>query len=156
MRTAVAMLLGIVCVFQAGAAPQAKDPPKRYGIEADLDNYPQEMPKTAFESVLKAIDNKKIDYLLAQLTDPAWVDKWVQQVHRGKFEAMVRETTELLSKDPTVIKELHRFLREGEWTEDGGRATVSLKDVKDRRVFLRKVEARWYLENDNKDKDKPK
>src|SRR5206468_5299539 len=130
MRFAVVFMLGIsgLIIVSAGWAQQTKQPPGRYGIEADLDNYPQAEPKAALESVLKAIDKKKIDYLLAQLSDPQWVDNRVQKVHGGKFEEHVKEITGLLASDPTQVEELRRFLREGTWDANDSEARVSLKD----------------------------
>jgi ribosomal protein L16 Arg81 hydroxylase len=155
MAVLMAGFLGFIC-SSPGLAQQNKEPPKRYGIDADLENYPQADAKSAFASVLKAIDNKKIDYLLAQLSDPQWVDERVQKVHQGKFDEMVKETTQLLTNEPTAVEELHRFLQEGTWDSDDNEARVNLKDVPDRQVFLRKIENRWYLKNDKKGKDKGK
>ncbi len=152
MRFAVVFVLGIWGLIGVSVAwaQQAKRPPARYGIEADLDNYPQAEPKAALASVLKAIDQKKIDYLLAQLSDPQWVDERVQKVHGGRFEELVKETAAKLASDPTEVEELRRFLREGTWTENDSDAQVSLKEVPDRQVFLRKIGSRWYLENQKK------
>ncbi len=154
MGQTVLLLMGILGFMVASEtlAQQAKEPPKRFGIEADLENYPQAEAKTAFASVLKAIDNKKIDYLLAQLSDPQWVDERVQKVHGGA----VKETTELLTQEPTTVEELRRFLREGAWSENDTEARVTLKDIPDRQVSFRKVETRWYLKNEKKAKDKGK
>jgi hypothetical protein len=157
MRQMMILLVGILGLIEPGRAPaqQAKEPPQRYGIDADLETYPQSDAKAALASVLKAIDNKKIDYLLAQLSDPQWVDNRVQKTHEGKFEECVKETTQLLMNDPGTVDQLRRFLREGMWGGDETEARVSLKDVPDQ-VFLRKIENRWYLKNDKKAKDKGK
>lgn len=150
MRFAVVFMLGIFVLVSVAWGQQAKQPPVRYGIEADLDNYPQAEPKAALDSVLKAIDKKKIDYLLAQLGDPQWVDNRVQKVYGGKFEAMVKETTTKLAADPTEIEELRRFLREGTWDAGDTEARATLKDIPDRQVLFRKIEGRWYLEDQKK------
>jgi hypothetical protein len=42
---------------------------------------------------------------------------------------------------------LRRFLADGAWSEDQGTAVARLKDVPDRRVYLRRSGDRWYLEN---------
>ena len=152
MRFAVVFVLGIWGLIGVSVAwaQQAKQSPVRYGIEVDLDNYPQAEPKAVLASVLKAIDQKKIDYLLAQLSDPRWVDERVQKVHGGRFEELVKETAAKLASDPTEVEELRRFLREGSWTENDSEVQVSLKGVPDRQVFLRKIGSRWYLENQKK------
>src|SRR5260370_41009581 len=110
MRRAFIFVIGIVFVsVSASVAQQNKPPAARYGIEADLENYPQAEAKEALASILKVIDKKKIDYLLAQLSDPQWVDNRVQKVHDGKFEELVKETTAKLANDPTEVEELRRF-----------------------------------------------
>ncbi len=148
MRWWLALGLGFWMLSTVHAqAPQEPAAPKRYAIEANLKTYPQATPKETLESVLAAIERQRIEYLLAQLTDPEFVDKRVQEVLKGDFEALVRETTAKLADNPAGVKELSQFLKEGEWTADENRATAKLKD---RRVFMRKIGKRWYLENRQK------
>jgi hypothetical protein len=144
MRMALSLLLtvaGLVHADEGGA---------RYCIALDLKTFPQATPKEALTSVLKAIDAKRFDYLVAQLADPAWVDEHVKRYNGGRFEAQVEETRGRL--DPGSIKLLRRFLSEGEWTDGDKEASVRLKDVPDRCLSLRKIEFRWYLENSSKPK----
>jgi hypothetical protein len=158
MRHSALVWIFVLTFLSASAAlaQQTKEPPKRFGIDADLENYPQADAKTAFASVMKAIDNQKIDYLLAQLSDPQWVDERVQKVHGGKFDEAVKETTQLLTNDPGTIEELRRFLRDGTWGGDDTEARVSLKDMPDHQVSFRKIDTRWYLKNEKKGKNKEK
>ena len=149
MRTAVTFLAGLVCV--AGLSAQApKDSKesklaKRYGIEVDLLEYPQTTPQDALRSVFKAIDAGRIDYLAAHLADPDWVDQRVKQVHEGKFDRLVEEIRDKFANDKISLKELRRFLEEGQWDITDTRATAQMKDVKDR-VYMRKLDGRWFLE----------
>lgn len=153
MRSGIAGFVVLCSAAGLLAQGEAKLPPKRYGVEAEPLVYPQDMPKTALQSVLKAIENKRFDYLLAHLTDPEFVDQRVQMVHGGKFEGLVDETTEKLTKNPSTVKQLRRFLAEGEWEMDENRASAQLKDTQDR-VFLKKIKDRWFFENNNKAKAK--
>lgn len=149
MRTAVTFLAGLVCaaglLAQAPKDSKASKLAKRYGIEVDLLEYPQATPQEALRSVLKAIDAGRINYLLAQLADPDWVDQRVKQLHQGKFDDMVEETRAKLANDKTSLKELRRFAEEGQWDITDTKATAQVKDVKDR-VYMRKLEGRWFLE----------
>ena len=146
------LALGVVLawILEVPAQEPKESPPLRYGIEANLRDYPQETPKETLASVLRAVERGRINYLLAHLADPEFVDKRVKEIYGGDFEEMVRETTGKLSDNPAALKELQRFLKEGEW--DGGEtaASAKLKDVKDRQVFFRKIGRRWYLENRQK------
>ncbi|HEV3448581.1 MAG TPA: hypothetical protein VG099_28345, partial [Gemmataceae bacterium] len=62
---------------------QDATPPRRYGVLLNQQNYPQEDPKQALASVVKAIDRQRIDYLLAHLADPDFVDERVKEVYGG-------------------------------------------------------------------------
>lgn len=155
MRRALVLGIGLLAGAAAGAEPgKAAKPAGRFGIEADLNAYPQATPKDALASVLKAIDNKRIDYLLAQLADPDFVARRVES-HGGKFDELVKETAAKLAADPAAVKQLHRFLKDGAWDTHDTTASVCLKDVDDRRVSFRKVGGRWVLENAWKKLDAP-
>jgi hypothetical protein len=118
----------------------------RYEITVDQDAFSQKTPKEALTSVLKAIQAKKIDYLVAQLSDPAWVDQLIKEEHKGSFDGMVKEVTTKLLDDSDTVAQLRRFIKDGEWEDGEDTASAKLKDSKDR-VFLRKLEGRWFLEN---------
>jgi hypothetical protein len=139
MRTALALGLAVLVVGQA-----------RYNLAPRLKTYPQGTPKETLASVLAAIDDRRIDYLLAQLTDPEWVDRRVKDVYAGRFDELVQEATTTLAGDPAKVKELRRFQKEGEWEGADTTASVHLKDVKDRQAFFKKIGTRWYLENRQK------
>jgi hypothetical protein len=128
---------------------EAKKVPQRYMIDANLDDYPQDSAKKTLESVIKAIEAGKIDYLLAHLADPKFVDMRVR-LHDNKFDDLVKETTDYLANDPAILKDMKRFAKEGEWETGDAAASVYGKENKDRRVFLRKIGDRWFLENRRK------
>jgi hypothetical protein len=151
----LAVLSGIIwACFTVPGATQETKPAGRYGIEPRLQTFPQNNPKEALASVLAAIEAKRIPYLLAQLTDPDWVDKRVKEIYGGRFDELVAETSMKLADNPAAVKELRRFLKEGEWDEGENAASAKLKDVKNRQVFLRKVGTRWFLENRQKPAEK--
>ena len=52
-----------------------------------------------------------------------------------------------LADEPDNLKTLYRFLREGKIDEAADAATVTVAGVKDRTIFLRKVDGRWFFEN---------
>jgi hypothetical protein len=135
---ALVMLLGI------SAAPSA-----RYGVDPEPKTYPQATPQEALASVVKAVQNKRIDYLLAHLADPEFVDRRVKE-NGGRFDLIVAEAQDKLVNDAGATKALQRFAQEGEWEAADERASVRLKDVSDRAVFLRKVNGQWFMENRRK------
>jgi hypothetical protein len=142
----------LVITLLAGTLACAQAANKRYGVELDRENFPQETPKEALDSIIKAIQMKKIDYLVAQLADPAFMDQYIKEHHGGKFDEMVRETTTHLVDKPETIKIFRRFLKEGKWEgEKGTEASARVPGVKDT-LFLRKIDDRWFLENRNSNK----
>jgi hypothetical protein len=150
MRLSVAFLLGLAGAAGLLAAEGEPKPGARYGLAPDLTTYPQDAPKTALASVLKAADAGKFDYLVAQLADPSFIDARVKELFGGDFEEQVKDTRARL--DPPALKELHRFLSDGEWTTSDSGASVRLKEVGDRAVFFRNIDGRWFLEHQSKPK----
>jgi hypothetical protein len=63
------------------------------------------------------------------------------------FRKFVNDLRGLSADDPSQLKELRRFLRDGQIAESGDTAKVTLADTRDRFVFLKKIDGRWYLEN---------
>ena len=148
MRMALTVMASLTCMAAVVAAGGEKPPApeKRYGIEADLKAYPQATPKEALGSVVKAVEEKRIDYLVAQLTDPDFVGRRVKDTG-GDFDGLVREATARLADDPGPVKRLRRLLGDGHWDVKEERASVHLKDAKDRWCYFRKDGGRWFLEN---------
>ena len=83
------------------------------------------------------------------MADPQFGDMRVKMLSGG-FKELVSETRSRLAEDPVAVKELRRFLKDGQFEDGDGVATVRLKDVKNRAVFLHKIKDRWYLENRQK------
>ncbi|HEY2786878.1 MAG TPA: hypothetical protein VGJ05_18095 [Fimbriiglobus sp.] len=67
------------------------------------------------------------------------------------FHLVVKDLKGKLGDDPEAIRELKRFAREGTVAESGDTATISLRDVKDRKMYLKKVDRRWFVENKQAD-----
>lgn len=150
MRSAIPFLLALLAAVPALAQGQRLDDvPPRYGIPFDNNNYPQATPKETLASVIKAMERRRINYVLAHLADPDYVEERVKKAG-GDFELVVREATAKLNDKPDTIKELTRYLKEGEWEANENQASAQLKDLRDRKVFLRKSGARWFLENRQK------
>jgi hypothetical protein len=145
-----AAMLAIFGMLAAPAFAQKPDaaPANRFGVEIDLDGYPQATAKEALRSVLKAGDAGRFDYIVAHLSDPAYADKQVKET--GSFEKFVAVVKAKWANDPESVKELRRFLSDGNWEETGDTTVAKLKDVKARQVFLKKVGNRWFLENRQK------
>jgi len=99
MKTSAVAIPLALLLFLAGPVrsqdkdPKEKDPkekdPKvekpglrldiRYGFVSDLRSYPQTTPKEALQSIVKAVIDEQVDYMMAHLADPEYVDGKVQQ-----------------------------------------------------------------------------
>jgi hypothetical protein len=149
MPVGAGRLFVLVCaagLFAAdGTAPAA-----RYGVMVDLQSYPQGAPKETLGSVLKAADAGKFDYLAAQLADPRFIDDRLKTLFSGDFNELVKDVQARL--DPFALKQLRRFLKDGDWKSDGADASVHLLDVDDRAVFFHRIDGRWFMEHRSKPK----
>jgi hypothetical protein len=154
----------VLALWLLGFCSYAQDAPKkkaplRYGFDVDETTFPQKTPAEAMTSIAKAIDRQKIDYLLAQMADPLYVDYWVDHYKRdftkgkdeGKrllaFERLVRETSTYFQNDPLIVKDLRIFAKDAKWDEKDDLAVGTVETVPARKVFLRKFGDRWFLEN---------
>ncbi len=118
---------------------------KRYGIPLDLKTFPQATPQETLASVIKAIDSKRIDYLVAQLANPTFVDERVKRLYDGNFSEQLADTTARL--DPGTVKLLNRLVKEGEWRTAEDLALLSTRSIANRSVYMKKIGDRWFLEN---------
>ena len=155
MTRLTAFVILAALIGAAGVTHAQDKTDRRFGVEYDPENYSQKTAKASLASVVRAIDGRKLDYLLAQLAEPAYIDKRVRDLG-GNFRDLVKETANQFNADPTMLKELKRFASEGEWEEGEDTATARLKDVKSRAVFLKKIDNRWYIENRQKAEPKEK
>src|SRR5262249_19711182 len=152
-----AAVLALV-VLGAASPAQDKKAPNRYGFDVNEATYPQKTPADAMNSIARAIDRKKVDYLLAQMADPAYVDYWVERYkgdftqakEEGKrllaFDRLVRETTDYFLNDPLIVKDLRIFAKDAKWEEKDDIAIGTVESIPARKVFLKKVGDRWFLE----------
>src|SRR5262249_57315735 len=115
MRTGLVSLVGLIGVLALAAHDGAETVlPKRYGLELDSKTYPQSTPKEALASLLKAVDARRVDYVLAQLANPDWVDRRVKE-SGGGFPALVEESTARLVGNHVAVKKPKRSLSPGAW-----------------------------------------
>jgi len=83
----------------------------------------------------------------AQLRGPALQARVKDVGTRLNFQEFTGVIRRKLADEPDNLKDLRRFLREGEPKTSGETATIVLKDVKDRALYFRKIKDRWFLEN---------
>ena len=82
MRGATIVLVGLGFAAVASAQPIAEEK-TRFGITANADLYPQTTPKLALESAIKLLENKRFDYFVAHVLEPALLEsKILEQAQR--------------------------------------------------------------------------
>lgn len=70
------------------------------------------------------------------------------------FVHLTKLMRDKFTDDPEALKDLRKFARGGTFPEPGApgdAAKVELPDVKDRAVFLKRANGRWYIENKQAD-----
>src|SRR5262245_21457248 len=152
------ILLAGLSTAQDDAKKKPQEPP-RFGFLMDEELYPQRMPADAMRAVVTAIDRRRVDYLLAHLVDPVYVDYWVNEYKKDftlgsdegrrllAFERLARETNLYCQNDPLIIKDLRVFAREAKWTDEGDTSVGVVESIPARKVFMKKFGERWFLEN---------
>lgn len=130
-------------VYQQESTPK---PFQRHGIPKDPTTFKQNTPDQLRQSLLKALNTKRIDYILAHLADPAFVDTSVQNHFEGKFDGMVKESTAKLVDSPLGVQ-LKTILQEGDLIIQNNLATITHTHHKNKSIHLRKAGDFWYLEN---------
>ncbi|GIW80086.1 MAG: hypothetical protein KatS3mg105_1893 [Gemmatales bacterium] len=98
-RALVLMLWAAALIGGTSVNGQEKKDTKRYNVELELSKFPQSTPKECLKSVLQAIVARRIDYLMAHLADPEFVDARVKKLEGG-FDAVVEEARIKLAEDP--------------------------------------------------------
>lgn len=159
----LAGMLGATMLIATMAAGQNGDGTlaKRFGFDANEIRYSQKTPEDALKSVVAAIESKKIDYLVAQLADPSFVDGRIKEYMKSQtgsdearaqraFTRLVQETRDHFLEDPLLVKELKLFAKDGTWKSEDKTAAATVKNLPDRQVFMRKLDNRWFLENKQK------
>ena len=153
------LVLAMLCTFASAQDEVKKKEPRRFGFDVDELTFPQKTPAETLKSLAIALDRKRVDYLLAHMADPAYVDYWVERYkveflqgkEEGKrllaFERLARETNDYYANDPLIVKDLRAFSKDAKWAEEGDSAIGTLETIPARKVFLRKIAERWFLEN---------
>jgi len=133
---------------------------RRYGFEYNAEAYPQKTPQELLKSILRALDFKRVDYLMAHLADPVFVDAQVAEYKKFvnpkakedarvflAFDRLVLETNQHFLEEPSIVREFKRFAKDAQWEIKDAEAVGTVKDLFGRKMFLKKLEERWFLEN---------
>ncbi len=81
-------------------------------------------------------------------TDRAQFEALIQERSRQlAFRQLIRDVEEKLLNDPQALKDLRKIMRDGAFTDEPGGTRATHPDVKDKALFLRKIEDRYFLEN---------
>jgi hypothetical protein len=87
---------------------------------------------------------------------PEFAERVKAEAEKRAFQSVVRSIVENLGESPENVRLLGKFAREGAITDGGTAATVTLKDVPAKQVYLKQVGTRWYVEDRQQEEAKPK
>lgn len=154
--TAAVLLIGLAGLV---AAQEQSRLDSRYGLNYSAERFPQKTPQEALQSVVRAIDSKKFEYLVAHLADPVYVDRSIAEykaaIPKGgdeaktivAFERLVKEVGKYYVDDPSILRELRQFAKDAKFETMEKSAVGTVPAIDGRKVFLKKIEDRWFLEN---------
>lgn len=63
------------------------------------------------------------------------------------FRLVARDVGDTLTEHPDHVKDLRKFLRDGQFQITGDSAIVTHRDSKDRQLSLKRVAGRWFVED---------
>lgn len=154
------LLVLLLANFSLGQEDAPATPKDRFRIKPDLKTFPQGTPQETLESIAKAIQRNNIHYIAAHLADPKFVDVRLDDLKKNikaandedrslaAFDKIVREFSEHFGTDPQIARDLRIFAKEGEFdTSKDDVAVGTAKSINARKVYLRKLDGRWFLEN---------
>ncbi|MSR33093.1 MAG: hypothetical protein EXR99_16510 [Gemmataceae bacterium] len=144
----VFILAGLILLGPSVALSQGVKPAARFGVPADATLFPQSNPKELQLSLLKALGEKRIDYLLAHLVDPSYVDERITRVYEGRFEGQFEETRSKL-ENPPLKGEFEKILKEGKMEATAATAVLRLPALPEREIHFAFKGGKWYLLNRN-------
>ncbi|HEX3148510.1 MAG TPA: hypothetical protein VHR66_10525 [Gemmataceae bacterium] len=83
---------------------------------------------------------------------PADLEIRVREVAtRANFQNLTAQIGRKMVDEPDNFRDLKRFAREGQFQVAGETATVTIKDVKDKALYFKKVGNRWFMDNRKED-----
>jgi len=75
----------------------------------------------------------------------------IEKSRERGFKQLVQDVQTKLLDDPLAVKDLQKLYRDGMVVDTETGAKITHADVKDRALYLRKIEDRWFLENRQED-----
>jgi hypothetical protein len=151
MKNVVIVLFMLVdCAYNPAALlpAQAVKESGRFGIPLDEASFPQNSPENLRKSLLNALNSDKIEYMLAHLADPSFIDKNVREVHEGDFAKQVAETREKLKKG--LKSPLESLLKEGKLSASEKSASLKDSALNDFIISMKLENNKWYMEINKK------
>jgi len=145
LGTGVVLAVAVLAAHRAAAAEDGLRPVSlvhRYGLEVDLEHFPQGDPQQTIRSVIRATKSGRVDYMLAHLISPSQVDA----KFRGDVEAMKKAAAKATpQKSAKMIAALERQLAEGTWTIRRDRAWSRVDGLP--ALSLEKIGDHWFMHN---------
>jgi hypothetical protein len=97
------------------------------------------------EAARKQVEREGLD---AKRVGEEFVRDRIQELaDQANFDDLVQRVKTKFVNDPEALKELRQLAREGELADTGETATLKHPEIKDRALFFRNLNGRWYAEN---------
>ena len=141
-RTEMIVVAAIVLSIAPTAAAEQPNPNLRYGIPIDPTHFSQDGAQQTVRSIVKALDDGKVAYMLAHLISPEDVDAKLKLDRAALLRLADKATAESTAKlrDALVV-----HLQQGRWIIKGSRALSEVRERAD--LTLERIGGRWYMHN---------
>ena len=96
------------------------------------------------EPMARAVSAADVEKALAGIDFPKGKDEGKRLL---AFERLTSETYQYFENDPLIVKDLRVFAKEAKWGEEGDIAIGVVETIPARKVFLKRIGERWFLEN---------
>jgi lambda repressor-like predicted transcriptional regulator len=137
-----ATLVAVALLVTASAAAEEANPNLRYGIPVDPTHFSQDGAQQTVRSIVRALDDGKVSYMLAHLIAPEDIDAKLK-FDRAALRRLAGKAT--AASTEKLRNALVDHLEQGRWIIKGGRALSEVQDRAD--LTLERVGGRWYMHN---------
>jgi hypothetical protein len=113
-------------------------------------------------AALRDFQQRNLDKVPRESRVPTEADKFRERViadsKTAGFKQLVKDVQEKFTEDPETLRAMRAFRSGGMFPDEkaaGDTARISIPEIKDRFLFLKKVNDRWYIENRQVDAAEP-
>ena len=141
-RTMFLAVAAIALWISSAVVAEEANPNLRYGIPVDRTRFSQDGPQQTVRSIVRALNDGKVAYMLAHLIAPDDVDAKLKLDRAALRQLAGKATPESTGELRDALLD---HLEQGRWIIKGGRALSEVQGRAD--LTLERIGGRWYMHN---------